>query len=221
MRCRKSPRFASRWRSTEVFRGYRALPVAFSGLLAFVAAGIQEVSLRDPAQQIMAYLGLWTGAAALSAFAAGLEMVVRSRVKGSAARVGGHMVGRRAIRALPGGGCRADDRLAPHRPGKLVDVAGPVAGAVQPRRVRLLSAVTPRNFSAWPYFTSRPARCRSRWRGARRRSHPGRWPCRSASANSSPRPSCIEPWSAMMTRNNAAADHSGRFAYDGLEPRFP
>ena len=69
---------------TEVFRGYRDLPVAFSGLLAFVAAGIQEVSLRDPAQQIMAYLGLWTGAAALSAFAAGLEMVVRSRVKGSA-----------------------------------------------------------------------------------------------------------------------------------------
>ena len=68
----------------EVFRGYRALPVAFSGLLAFVAAGIQQALLRDPAQHITAYLGLWTGAAALGAFAAGLEMVIRSRATSSA-----------------------------------------------------------------------------------------------------------------------------------------
>ena len=63
----------------EVFRGYRALPVAFSGLLAFVAAAAQGLFLRDPGQHITAYLSLWTGAAALSAFAAGLEMVIRSR----------------------------------------------------------------------------------------------------------------------------------------------
>jgi hypothetical protein len=69
---------------TEVFRGYRALPVAFSGLLAFVAAGIQEAYLRDPAQHITAYLGLWIGAALLGAFAAGLEMVIRSRATASA-----------------------------------------------------------------------------------------------------------------------------------------
>ena len=64
---------------TEVFRGFRALPVAFSGLLAFAAAAAQGLFLRDPGQHIEAYLGLWTGTAVLSAFAAGLEMVIRSR----------------------------------------------------------------------------------------------------------------------------------------------
>jgi hypothetical protein len=68
---------------TEVFRGYRALPVAFSGLLAFAAAFAQAVLLRDPASQIVAYVGLWTGAAVLSACAAGLEMVIRARVTAS------------------------------------------------------------------------------------------------------------------------------------------
>ena len=67
---------------TEVFRGYRALPVAFSGLLAFVAAAAQGLILPEPAQHITAYLGLWTGAAVLGAFAAALEMVIRARVTG-------------------------------------------------------------------------------------------------------------------------------------------
>ena len=39
---------------TEVFRGYRAVPVAFSGLLAVSAAVAQGVALRDPAQQMNA-----------------------------------------------------------------------------------------------------------------------------------------------------------------------
>lgn len=65
---------------TEVFRGYRALPVAFSGLLAFVAAVSQSVLLRDPTQHVTTYVGLWTGAALLSAFAAGTEMAIRARV---------------------------------------------------------------------------------------------------------------------------------------------
>ena len=37
---------------TEVFRGYRALPVAFSGILAMATAGFQAVWLPDPAQNI-------------------------------------------------------------------------------------------------------------------------------------------------------------------------
>ena len=67
---------------TEVFRGYRALPVAFSGLLAVIAAVIQAVGLRDPARQMPEYLGLWIGTAVVSALAAGLEMAIRSRGTG-------------------------------------------------------------------------------------------------------------------------------------------
>src|SRR5262249_29590274 len=61
---------------TEVFRGYRALPVAFSGLLAFSAAVFQAVSIPDPQQQISAYLTLWLSAAVVSAAAAGVEMAL-------------------------------------------------------------------------------------------------------------------------------------------------
>ena len=68
---------------TEVFRGYRAMPVAFSGLLAVGAAGFQAVVLRDPSQQMTAYLALWIGTAVVSAVAAGTEMVIRSRRNGA------------------------------------------------------------------------------------------------------------------------------------------
>ncbi len=33
---------------TEVFRGYRAMPVAFSGCVAILGAVIQAVSITDP-----------------------------------------------------------------------------------------------------------------------------------------------------------------------------
>ena len=48
---------------TEVFRGYRALPVAFSGVLAISAAVVQAVWLPNPTERIGAYLGLWVGSA--------------------------------------------------------------------------------------------------------------------------------------------------------------
>lgn len=64
---------------TEVFRGYRAMPVAFSGILALVAAGVQAAWIRDPSRQVAAYLSLWIGAAVISAVAAGAEMVLRAR----------------------------------------------------------------------------------------------------------------------------------------------
>jgi hypothetical protein len=64
---------------TEVFRGYRALPVAFSGLLALAAAGVQQVWIPDPAQGVVAYLTLWVGAALLSMLATGLEMAMNFR----------------------------------------------------------------------------------------------------------------------------------------------
>jgi len=64
---------------TEVFRGYRALPVALSGFLALGAAGVQTVCIPDPAQQIGAYLTLWIGAAVLSILATTVEMILNCR----------------------------------------------------------------------------------------------------------------------------------------------
>jgi hypothetical protein len=64
---------------TEVFRGYRAVPVAFSGLLALAAAGFQAVWIPEPEAQRPAYLALWLGTAALSALGAGTEMALRAR----------------------------------------------------------------------------------------------------------------------------------------------
>jgi hypothetical protein len=69
---------------TEVFRGYRAVPVAFSGLLAFFAAVVQWTWIANPTDQVAAYLTLWVGAAVISAFAAGFEMLLRTRAGGSA-----------------------------------------------------------------------------------------------------------------------------------------
>ncbi len=64
---------------TEVFRGYRAAPVAFSGALAIGAAVYQSWWITDPIADLTAYLALWVGAAVLSAIAAGLGMSWRAR----------------------------------------------------------------------------------------------------------------------------------------------
>lgn len=64
---------------TEVFRGYRAMPVAFSGLLALTSAGFQAVWVPEPAEHLSRYLTLWIAAAVVSALGAGTEMALRSR----------------------------------------------------------------------------------------------------------------------------------------------
>jgi hypothetical protein len=61
---------------TSVFRGYRALPVALSGLLALGAAVVQSVWIPDPAADMPAYLALWVGAALVSMLATGAEMLL-------------------------------------------------------------------------------------------------------------------------------------------------
>ncbi|QEH34372.1 hypothetical protein OJF2_29110 [Aquisphaera giovannonii] len=68
---------------TEVFRGYRAVPAAFSGLVAIGAGWIQSAFLTDPTQQLPAYLALWIGAAVVSGASAAFEMLVRARNSGS------------------------------------------------------------------------------------------------------------------------------------------
>jgi hypothetical protein len=62
---------------TEVFRGYRAMPVAFSGVLALAAGGFQALWLPEPNKNMGVYLTLWLGAAVISALAAGMEMALR------------------------------------------------------------------------------------------------------------------------------------------------
>jgi predicted membrane channel-forming protein YqfA (hemolysin III family) len=71
---------------TEVFRGYRAAPVAFSGLLALAAASVQAAWITDPASQIPAYLALWVGSAVVSGLAAGAGMALRGREPAAAWR---------------------------------------------------------------------------------------------------------------------------------------
>lgn len=51
----------------EAFRGYRSLTVAFSGLLAWLAAAIQATWAPNPLEQLGRYLGLWIVVAATSA----------------------------------------------------------------------------------------------------------------------------------------------------------
>lgn len=65
--------------ATERLRGLRAVPVAFSGLLAMLAAAAQSLWVADPLLDPSRYLLLWVGAAGISALAAGLELAVRIR----------------------------------------------------------------------------------------------------------------------------------------------
>jgi hypothetical protein len=64
---------------TAVFRGYRAVPVAVSGLLAILVAGLQGAWLDEPDRQATAYVALWMSAALASILAVGIEMALRSR----------------------------------------------------------------------------------------------------------------------------------------------
>jgi hypothetical protein len=64
---------------TQTFRGYRAAPVAFSGLVACLAASLQDVLIPEPADSPFAYLGLWVGAAVLSMIVTGVAMILYCR----------------------------------------------------------------------------------------------------------------------------------------------
>jgi hypothetical protein len=64
---------------TETFRGYRAAPVAFSGILACLAAGFQQTLVPAPKDDPAAYLGLWIGAALLSMLVTGIAMILHCK----------------------------------------------------------------------------------------------------------------------------------------------
>ncbi len=63
---------------TEVFRGYRSVPVAFSGVVACAAAVAQSAWIPEPTSDIRSYLTLWIGAAAVGILAAAIEMTLRA-----------------------------------------------------------------------------------------------------------------------------------------------
>jgi len=64
---------------TETFRGYRAAPVAFSGVLACLAAYFQDALIPEPQSNLSAYLVLWVGACCLSMVVTGLVMIWHCR----------------------------------------------------------------------------------------------------------------------------------------------
>jgi hypothetical protein len=61
---------------TETYRGYRALPVALSGVLACLAGWFQSWSVIEPARQLVDYLALWITAASLSLAVTGVFMLL-------------------------------------------------------------------------------------------------------------------------------------------------
>ena len=65
-------------RTTE-FRGYGPATLASTGGLAVLAAGVQAVWARDPANRISAYLSIWAVTAVVSAALTGIQMYTRAR----------------------------------------------------------------------------------------------------------------------------------------------
>ena len=63
--------------AAERCRGYRARPIAASGLLAVLAASVQPILVPDPASDLTGYLGLWVTTAVFAAVVAGSGIVAR------------------------------------------------------------------------------------------------------------------------------------------------
>lgn len=61
------------------FRGYGAATIAFTGVLALIAAVFQALWLDNPREQIAEYFAIWIGAAAVATALIGAETVTRSR----------------------------------------------------------------------------------------------------------------------------------------------
>jgi hypothetical protein len=66
-----------RMAESEIFRGYRALPVAISGLYAAIAGALQPLIVPEPTSDVRGFVLLWTAVAVLSIATAGLTMWMR------------------------------------------------------------------------------------------------------------------------------------------------
>ena len=67
---------------SELFYGYRALPVAVSGLFALAGGILQPVVVPDPVQAVRAYVLFWSAIAASSVVVAAATIVVRDCLAG-------------------------------------------------------------------------------------------------------------------------------------------
>ena len=128
---------------TEVFRGYRAVPAAFSGVVALAAASVQAADVQDPIQQINAYLTIWIGAAVISGLSAVLEMGVRARNATSPLTRELTYLAIEQFCPVPGGGALVTMVVVRSAPESRLDVARPLASAFQPGHLRLVPAVAP------------------------------------------------------------------------------
>lgn len=61
------------------FRGYGVVTVAASGLLAWIAAGLQALLIADPENDFADFLLLWSGTAVLAVALVAFEMIRRAR----------------------------------------------------------------------------------------------------------------------------------------------
>lgn len=67
-----------------VFRGYRAVTAASTGIIGLAAAGLQAILLPEPAENVPAYLTLWIATALLCLALVGIELLTRCRRSRSA-----------------------------------------------------------------------------------------------------------------------------------------
>ena len=127
---------------TEVFRGYRAVPAAFSGVVALAAASVQALVVQDPIQQINAYLTIWIGAAVVSGLSAVLEMGVRARNATSPlTRELTYLAIEQFFPCLVAGAGHPGRGAFGTR--SRLDVTRPLASALQPGHLRVVPAVAP------------------------------------------------------------------------------
>lgn len=108
----------------EVFRGYRSVPVAFSGLLALATAGVQSVCLPQPAGNAAAYLALWVTAALVSMSATGLELFLHHRHARTPLAQQLTWLAHPAVRPLPDGRRPGDARCGQLCLGCILDSPG-------------------------------------------------------------------------------------------------
>jgi len=67
---------------SELFHGYRALPVAVSAMFALMGGWLQPLIVPEPVRDVRSYVLFWTGIAVLSMAVAGATIVLRDCLAG-------------------------------------------------------------------------------------------------------------------------------------------